>query len=469
MIKDNQKYLNIMHILLDVLILVVAYVLALYISFGSKLHNALPFTSYMKVLMALVPIFLIIFRGFHMYNPKRLMSSMDIIKNIVMSDIICIMILSLFLYLFRKKGNLGHYSIRVVAWFFILSTVFLMFERVTIKKTLSAMRRRGYNQKHILMVGYSDASSRLIDAIKRNPEWGYHMVGILDDLTDIGTEYRHVKITGKLGDLADILQNEDMDIDEVAITLPLAAYAKLGDLVNTCEKYGVHTKFIPDYTEVISSNPVTGDMDGVAVVNIRNVPLTNPFNSMIKRLIDIIGSLFFIILFSPVMIVAAIAVKVSSPGPILFKQKRVGFHNKEFNMYKFRSMVQQRPEDEKKGWTTKNDARVTKVGSFIRKTSIDELPQFFNVLFGSMSIVGPRPERKQFVEQFMEEIPRYNVKHQVRPGITGWAQVNGLRGDTSIPERIKYDLYYIENWTVWLDIKIMFLTVFKGFINKNAY
>ena len=132
-------------------------------------------------------------------------------------------------------------------------------------------------------------------------------------------------------------------------------------------------------------------------------------------------------------------------------------------------MVQQRPEDEKKGWTTKNDARVTKVGSFIRKTSIDELPQFFNVLFGSMSIVGPRPERKQFVEQFMEEIPRYNVKHQVRPGITGWAQVNGLRGDTSIPERIKYDLYYIENWTVWLDIKIMFLTVFKGFINKNAY
>ena len=174
-------------------------------------------------------------------------------------------------------------------------------------------------------------------------------------------------------------------------------------------------------------------------------------------------------LFSPVMIVTAIAVRLSSPGPILFRQERVGLHNKIFNMYKFRSMVQQRPEDEKKGWTTKGDARVTKVGKFIRSTSIDELPQFFNVLFGSMSIVGPRPERDQFVKQFMEEIPRYNVKHQVRPGITGWAQVNGLRGDTSIPERIKYDLFYIENWSATFDIKIMFLTVFKGFINKNAY
>jgi exopolysaccharide biosynthesis polyprenyl glycosylphosphotransferase len=169
------------------------------------------------------------------------------------------------------------------------------------------------------------------------------------------------------------------------------------------------------------------------------------------------------------MLITAVAVKLSSPGPVIFKQRRVGFHNKEFNMYKFRSMAVQDPKEEKKGWTTKGDPRVTKVGKFIRKTSIDELPQFFNVLFGTMSIVGPRPERKQFVEEFMEEIPRYNVKHQVRPGITGWAQVNGLRGDTSISERIKYDIYYIENWTIWFDIKIMFLTVFKGFVNKNAY
>ena len=467
MIKNNQKYLNTIHILLDVLILTMSYLLALYLSFGSALENLLSTKSYIKVMIALIPLYLILYRGFHLYNSKRLMASVDIIKNIIISNVIGIMALSVFLYFFRKYGDVAHFSLRVIVWFFVLNVLFLTVERIGIKKSLALVRKKGFNQKHMLLVGFSDASDRLIDAIKRNPEWGYAIDGILDDLSEIGTTYRHTEVTGRIDKLEEVLQTQD--IDEVAITLPLAAYNKLGDIVNTCEKYGVHTKFIPDYTEIISSNPVTGDMDGVAVVNIRNVPLTDPLNRVLKRAMDIICSIIFIILFSPIMIVAAIAVKVSSPGPILFKQKRVGFHNKEFNMYKFRSMVQQRPEDEKKGWTTKGDARVTKVGGFLRKTSIDELPQFFNVLFGSMSIVGPRPERKQFVEQFMEEIPRYNVKHQVRPGITGWAQVNGLRGDTSIPERIKYDLYYIENWTLWLDIKIMFLTVFKGFINKNAY
>ena len=467
MIKGNQKYLNISHVILDIIILIVSYYLALYISFGEDLSNLLSARSYEYVMLGLIPIFLLIYRGMHLYNPKRLMSSIDIMKNILVSNVIGIMILSVFLYFFRKKGNLMHFSLKVIVWFFVLNTVLIMAERILIKKTLSYMRRHGYNQKHIVLVGYSDASTRLIDAMKRNPEWGYTVDGFLDDLVDMGTEYRHIKVSGKLDELPEILEKKD--IDEVAITLPLLAYNKLEGLVAVCEKYGVHTKFIPDYSEVISSNPVTGDMDGVAVINIRNVPLTDPLNKFVKRLMDIICSLIFIIIFSPIMFIAALAVKVSSPGPILFKQKRVGYHNKEFNMYKFRSMVQQRPEDEKKGWTTKGDARVTKVGGILRKTSIDELPQFFNVLFGTMSIVGPRPERKQFVDQFMEEIPRYNVKHQVKPGITGWAQVNGLRGDTSIPERIRYDLYYIENWTVWFDIKIMFLTVFKGFINKNAY
>ncbi len=467
MIKNNQRYFNITYIILDMVFLVVSYFLALYITFGEDMQNALSIRAYIWVLIGLIPVYLLLYKGFQMYNPKRMMGSFDIIKNIILVNVSAIMCLSLFLYLFRKHGDFMHYSIRVVVWFFISNIVLVMFERITIKKTLSSMRRHGYHQKHILLVGFSDASDRLIDAIKRNPEWGYQIDGILDDLTDIGTTYRHTEVTGRLEELGTILQEQE--IDEVAITLPLAAYTKLGDVVNTCEKYGVHTKFIPDYSEIISSNPVTGDMDGVAVVNIRNVPLNDPGNRFLKRTMDILCSLFFIILFSPIMLIAAIAVKVSSPGPIIFKQKRVGYHNKEFSIYKFRSMVQQRPEDEKKGWTTKGDARVTKVGSFLRKTSIDELPQFFNVLFGSMSIIGPRPERKQFVEQFMEEIPRYNVKHQVRPGITGWAQVNGLRGDTSIPERIKYDLYYIENWTLGLDIKIMFLTVFKGFINKNAY
>ena len=253
------------------------------------------------------------------------------------------------------------------------------------------------------------------------------------------------------------------------ITLGLAEYHKLERIVGMCEKSGVHTKFIPDYNNVIPTKPYTEDIQGLPVINIRRVPLHDPLNRFMKRGVDIFGATVALILFSPVMIGTMIAIKVSSPGPLIFKQERVGLKNKPFMMYKFRSMVVQTEEEEKKGWTTKNDPRVTRVGKFIRKTSIDELPQLFNVFKGDMSLIGPRPERTQFVEQFKEEIPRYMVKHQVRPGLTGWAQVNGYRGDTSIRKRIELDLFYIENWSVSFDIRILFLTVFKGFVNKNAY
>ena len=210
-------------------------------------------------------------------------------------------------------------------------------------------------------------------------------------------------------------------------------------------------------------------MNGLPVINIRNVPLSNWINKAIKRACDIIGSLLCIIIFAIPMIITAIIIKSTSKGPLIFKQTRIGLHNREFKMYKFRSMEVQPPDKEKNAWTTMNDPRVTPIGKFIRKTSIDELPQLFNVLKGDMSLVGPRPERPFFVEKFKEEIPRYMVKHQVRPGMTGWAQVSGYRGDTSIIKRIEHDLFYIENWTLGFDIKILFLTIFKGFINKNAY
>jgi Undecaprenyl-phosphate glucose phosphotransferase len=283
----------------------------------------------------------------------------------------------------------------------------------------------------------------------------------------VGTDYRGISIIGSISDLENILA-ENMQ-DEIAITLSLSEYYKLKPIVAACEKSGVHTKFIPDYINIIPTRPYTEDLLGLPVVNIRNVPLTDTFNMFIKRIADVAGSLVCIVLFSPVMLITALLVKITSPGPLIFSQIRVGLHNKTFKMYKFRSMEVQTEKEEKKGWTTRNDPRVTKVGRFIRSTSIDELPQLFNVLKGDMSLVGPRPERPQYVEKFREEIPRYMIKHQVRPGMTGWAQVNGYRGNTSIRKRIEYDLYYIENWTVGLDVKILVLTVFKGFINKNAY
>lgn len=208
---------------------------------------------------------------------------------------------------------------------------------------------------------------------------------------------------------------------------------------------------------------------GLPVINIRYVPLTNTLNRVAKRAVDIIGSSLGIVISSPIMVAAALAIKFTSRGPVIFKQERVGLHNRTFKMYKFRTMEMQRPSAEESAWTVKDDPRVTGVGKFLRRTSLDELPQLFNILVGEMSLVGPRPERPQFVEKFKEEIPRYMIKHQVRPGLTGWAQINGYRGDTSIRKRIEYDLFYIENWTMSFDIKIMFLTLFKGFINKNAY
>jgi Undecaprenyl-phosphate glucose phosphotransferase len=258
-------------------------------------------------------------------------------------------------------------------------------------------------------------------------------------------------------------------LDEIAITLSIREYSGLEAIVAACEKSGVHTKFIPDYNNFIPTRPYTEDLQGLPVINIRHVPLNDLLNATMKRVLDIFGALVALALFSPVMLAAALVIKATSPGPLIFSQERVGLHNRPFKMYKFRSMEVQAPDKEKVQWTTPRDPRVTPVGKIIRRTSIDEMPQLFNVLVGDMSLVGPRPERPLFVERFKEEIPRYMIKHQVRPGMTGWAQVNGYRGDTSITKRIEHDLYYIENWTLGLDFKILFLTFFKGFINKNAY
>ena len=300
-----------------------------------------------------------------------------------------------------------------------------------------------------------------------NPQWGYVVRGILDDKVPRGTMYKGCKVIGSIDNLTDILPMSQLD--EIAVTLSLADYDRLEEIVGMCEKSGVHTKFIPDYNSLIPNKPYTEDLNGLPVINIRYVPLSNTFNALCKRIVDIVGSLVGIILLSPFLIIVALIIKLTSKGPIIFKQERVGLHNKPFYMYKFRTMYVQSEEEEAKGWTTKDDPRVTKVGKFFRKTSIDELPQLFNILVGDMSIVGPRPERPQFVEKFKEEIPRYMIKHQVRPGLTGWAQINGYRGDTSIRRRIDYDIYYIENWTMGFDFKIMFLTIFRGFMNENAY
>ena len=466
MIKDNQKRLNRIHVVIDAVIIVVSYMVAYGIIFGFSGNNAgLPRGIYFSALLYIVPGGLILYWFFHLYEPMRVMGRRLELFNVLRANVVGAMFITLVLYL--GKDRLIHFSRQMTFLFILFNFIFESGFRLTLRSVLRSFRRKGYNQKHVLLIGYSRAAQSYIDRVSANPDWGYLIRGILDDHAERGTEYRGVRVMGPIANLEEILPMNRLD--EIAITLSINEYDKLERIVNACEKSGVHTKFIPDYNKVIPTKPYTEDLLGLPVINIRNVPLTDSFNAAVKRLIDILGGLFALSLFSPVMVIVAVAVKVTSRGPVIFSQERVGLHNRSFKMYKFRSMEVQKPSEEKNAWTTKDDPRVTAVGKFIRKTSIDELPQLFNIIKGDMSLVGPRPERPHFVEKFREEVPRYMVKHQVRPGLTGWAQVNGYRGDTSITKRIEYDLYYIENWSLGLDFKIIFLTFFKGFINKNAY
>ena len=471
MIKDFQRQLNQLQVLLDALVLALSYSLAWYFAIKNPIfpegHGVLSPGFYFSVLIPLIPAYLALYWILGLYRPMRTIRMKTAIFRILQSNSIGLLLSATILFAFRKSGYFEHYSTRMLGFFYIFSIFFTSAERYFLRKILSLLRKNGFNQKHIILVGYSPVSDRFIDLCKKNPDWGYHIYGIVDDLAETGTSYKDISVIGRINSLDTLLSGNT--IDEIAITLPLAAYEKLPGIVSICEKSGVHTKFIPDYQDIIHSKPIAEDMDGLPIINIRNVPLTDPMNALLKRMIDIVGALVGIILFSPLMLIVAALIKLSSPGPVIFKQERVGLHNRPFMMFKFRSMGVQKDEDEKKAWTVEGDPRVTGIGKIIRKTSIDELPQFFNVLRGDMSLVGPRPERTQFVEMFKEQIPRYMIKHQVRPGMTGWAQVNGFRGDTSIPGRINCDLWYIENWSFGLDIKILFLTVWKGFVNKNAY
>ena len=468
MIKDNQKVFNRLLVIMDALITAISFVLAYYIKFyilndGPGI-GVLPVQEYYKLLPFIVPGYMFLYYRCSVYSPKRTVRRRHEIYSILQANTIGLAALIIILYMIIREIN---FSRSVMAIFYVLNVFLTSVSRIIMRKALRTLRKKGYNLKHILLVGYSRAAEEYIDRILSNPQWGYVVCGILDEHIPGGTTYKGVKVLGTLGNLEYILPENKLD--EIAITLSLKDYDYLEGVVDICEKSGVHTKFIPDYNNIIPTIPYMEDLQGLPVINIRHVPLTNVFNATVKRCVDIFGALFGITLFSPLMLITAALIKITSPGPVIYSQERIGLHNRPFKMFKFRSMEVQDPNKEKNQWTTPHDPRVTPVGRFIRKTSIDEMPQFFNILIGDMSLVGPRPERPLFVEKFKEEIPRYMIKHQVRPGLTGWAQVNGYRGDTSITKRIEHDLYYIENWSLGFDFKIMFLTIFKGFINKNAY
>ncbi len=499
MIKENQKFLNQMAVILDMICIPVALIVAWVIRFKSGwIHmdaDYLTLQAYLKPSIILIPLYILIYHSFKLYTPRRTKGIYDEIINIIKANIIGLLIFTLILYLL-KEINYSRYFLFLFAVFNISLTAIVRF---FIKNTLRILRKSGKNLKHIILVGYSDGAKNFFEKVHNNKHWGYNIIGVLDENFDLPQNYNfnveelqntlneteqqaaatisiqtdnNLKLSnenfiGKIDDLEKILN--EFTLDEVFITLSIKEYDKIGNIIGICEKHGIRTQIIPDYYKYIPAKPYVEEVEGIPIINIRYIPLDNLLNKIVKRLFDILVSLICIVFFSPIMLTTAIIIKITSPGYIIFNQDRVGCNRKNFTMYKFRSMHIQRDEDEKIEWTTKDDPRKTKFGNFIRKTSIDELPQLFNVLKGDMSLIGPRPERPYFVDKFKEEIPKYMVKHQVRPGMTGWAQVNGLRGDTSIKKRIDCDIYYIENWSLGLDIKIIWFTLFRGFVNKNAY
>ena len=432
---------------MDAGIIGATYFFSWYLRFKSGLFvqdaGSLPAKTYFSSLFLIIPGYLLLYSIFLLYMPRRVKSYRKELMDIIRANGIGFMIFILVLYFIKQE----HFSRQMLCIFFFINISLEFASRYLIRTILWKMRKQGLNQKHILMIGESQMAEQYMDRLRENPKWGYQV-------------FAHLKDEEKLERIL-----EGNELYEVVIALRAEDYGKLERIVDVCEKAGVHTKMIPDFGNVISTWPYIEDVQGIPVIHVRRVPLNIMRNRVAKRAVDLIGATVAIILFSPVMLLTVLVVALTEEGSVIYRQERVGLHNQVFYMYKFRSMIMQDEEKEKAEWSTRNDPRITPVGKLIRRTSIDELPQLFNVLKGEMSLVGPRPERPQFVQKFRDEIPRYMVKHQVRPGMTGWAQINGYRGDTSIEKRIEYDLYYIENWTMVFDMKILILTIFKGFFD----
>ena len=466
MLSENQRIRGLISSVIDIVLLIAAYLLANFLRF-----NWLPFfeeggagpaldiaRSPMVALgwagYAVVMVLLYWSRG--LYNPSRLRGLWQRSTTIAFGNALGVVGFMALLFVFR----LQNFSRGVMLLLYGFSTGFLIFKRMIKRWYDRARNRKGEDLRHILLVGGGDMAAEYLLALEHNPYYGFHVDGYLAPYANPDLDVRYLGGYDKMEVTLD-----EPGIDEVVVALEAHENPFLPVVVSACEKQGTKVCIIPFYNDYIPARATLETVGGCKLINIRATPLDNLGAAALKRAVDIAGSLFGLIVLSPLMLATAIGVKISSPGPIIFKQERVGRYKKHFLMYKFRSMAVNKEQDT--AWSTNQDNRKTMFGSIIRKLSIDELPQLVNVLKGEMSLVGPRPEIPHYVELFKESVPLYMVKHQVRPGITGWAQVHGFRGDTSIDGRVQCDIWYIENWSFWLDIRILFMTVFGGMVNKE--
>jgi len=458
-IKKNQRLINLFNALSDAGLVFAAYFAAIHLRFGvlggedSVNMFRAPFVLTAAVYSACL---VFVFYMLRMYTTYRVRRRRGEYLLVLLFNGVGILALMTLFFIARAI----HVSRMMLFLFWLISGALIILKRVTVRAILRHYRSKGYNLKHVIVVGNGHLAAQYMEDIRKNPYLGFVVRGYVSASVrpELGVNL------GSYEELGAIL--EEHKPDELIVALEPHEMAHMPDVLAAADKEGVRLSLIPFYNDYIPQHPTIDSIGHTRLIDMRSTPLENLIWATCKRAMDIVGSLVLIILTSPVMLAVAVGVKLSSPGPVIFRQERVGKDKRLFHMYKFRSM--RVTGTEKTGWSSNEDPRKTRFGSFIRKFSLDELPQFFNVLKGDMSLVGPRPEVPYHVGHFKKEIPRYLVRQQIRPGITGWAQVNGLRGDTSIEARVEYDLWYIENWSLDLDVKILLRTVFGGMVNDEV-
>lgn len=428
--------------------------------------NIAPFGDYVGMMFIQVATMLLLYFFSRLYDVKRSMPRLDEFYRILAATSIgSIATIAFTTFLFKNTVLELDFPRVMMVYAWLLTIVFVTIGRSLLVLVRNWLRRRGLWADRLLIIGAGDVGRMILQKVRQMPRLGYEVVGFVDGDVPSSETIMGVPVLGQIDDIPDLIKAHE--IEEVIIGRPELSHQELLAIISRCERGQVGIKIFPDLFQIIATELSIGDLGGLPLLTVRDVALRG-WKLTLKRGVDLVGSAAGLVVLSPVLILLAVAIKLDSPGPVLYAQERMGLDAKPFWCLKFRSM---RRDAEKKGpgWTVEGDPRVTRLGRLIRRFSIDEFPQLINVFLGEMSLVGPRPERPVFVEQFRKSIPRYMDRHREKAGMTGWAQVNGLRGDTSIAERTKYDLWYIENWSLWLDFKIMLRTIFSVFGDRHAY
>ena len=467
MLKKHAQFFKSLFILSDIFVLsitwILSYFLRCYTTFIYPVLETPPFWLYVEFLVPLWLIWGLVTNRLALYRPRRidhlLRELLDVAKNLTLT----LFILIACIYLLKKF----EFSRLAFFYFWIMGFLFLISSRLCIRKALNALRARGYNLRHALIAGTGDLARNILQKIENSPELGIRPLGFLTSETEqIGKKVGDIPIIGLYEAVDKILMRHKIDI--VFVALPIKEYKYLSKVIRKLRGHLLDIKVVPGAYEFTTLRGGIDELDGLPVLSLQGSPLYG-WNKVFKRSFDLIVGALILIVVSPVMLVISVLVKTTSQGKILYRQERIGMDGRPFQILKFRTMRVDAEKETGPMWAKENDPRRTTVGAFLRKTSLDELPQLFNVLKGDMSLVGPRPERPDFVKAFKDRIPLYMLRHKIKAGMTGWAQVNGWRGNTSLEKRIEYDLYYIQNWSLSFDAKILFMTLWRGFFSKSAY